>query len=128
VDEKASRSATILLVEDDPLILKLVATTLIGRGHTMLTATTPDEAIRMAEDRSGVIDLLLTDVIMPGMNGIALAEQLKVSRPHLKCLFMSGYTANFIETQVMLQDGAPFIAKPFHLKDLSAKVKEVLYS
>ncbi|MBN2177464.1 MAG: PAS domain S-box protein [Demequinaceae bacterium] len=119
---------TVLLVEDEPAILKMVSIMLGGRGYTVLTAATPSEAIRLAQNHSGSIDLLLTYVIMPEMNGAVLAERIRSLQPDLKCLFMSGYTANVLAPYGVLDDGAHFIAKPFHLKDLAAKVREVLDS
>ncbi len=85
------------LVEDEQNILKLGKLMLERLGYTVLTANTPDEAIRLARDHAGEIHLLMTDVIMPEMNGRDLARQVTDYRPNLKILFMSGYTANVIE-------------------------------
>jgi two-component system cell cycle sensor histidine kinase/response regulator CckA len=119
-------SETILLVEDEPGILTLTAKMLEGRGYTVLAAGTPAEAIALAKAHTGKIDLLLTDVTLPEMNGRMLAEALREFRPDLKCLYMSGYTAIALGGSGGLEDGAAFIPKPFHLKDLAAKVREVL--
>ncbi|MCJ7711946.1 MAG: response regulator, partial [Chloroflexi bacterium] len=119
---------TILLVEDEPKILKLTTAMLGGWGYTVLAAGRPSEAIRLAEEHSGSIDLLLTDVTMPEMNGHALAKLLKSSQPELKCLFMSGYTTNIITAHGELEDGGHFLSKPFRLKDLAAKIRETLGS
>ena len=117
---------TILLVEDEPAILAMTATTLQGRGYTVLAAGTPSAAIALAEGHAGTIDLLLTDVTLPEMNGRALSELLRETRPDLRCLFMSGYAAPIVSGNGVLDEGAPFISKPFHLKDLAAKVRETL--
>jgi PAS domain S-box-containing protein len=117
---------TILLVEDEPAILTMAARMLEGRGYSVLAAGTPSEAIALAEAHPDAIDLLLTDVTLPEMNGRALADLLRASRPDLPCLFMSGYTANVMNGNGLLAEGAPFISKPFHLRDLAAKVRETL--
>ncbi|MBU1054167.1 MAG: response regulator [Proteobacteria bacterium] len=117
---------TILLVEDEPAILKMTTIMLESQGYTVLVASSPGEAIRRAMEHSGRIDLLLTDVIMPEMNGRDLARKLLSLRPNLKCLFMSGYTANIIAHHGVLDEGECFLQKPFSLKDLGGKLREVL--
>lgn len=125
--EPAKRgNETILLVEDEPTILDIITTMLQRLGYTVLAAGTPNEAIRLAGAHSKEIHLLLTDVIMPEMNGRILTETLMVNRPELKCLFMSGYTANVISHQGVLDDGVNFIQKPFAKRELAAKVRKVL--
>ena len=117
---------TILLVEDEPTILTMTTTMLERLGYKVLVAGTPSEAIRLADDHSGEIHLLLTDVIMPEMNGRILSEKLLGNRPELKCLFMSGYTANVISHHGVLDDGVHFIQKPFAKKELAAKIRQAL--
>jgi PAS domain S-box-containing protein len=117
---------TVLLVEDEPAILNMITRMLETRGYTVLAAGTPGEAIRLAREHAGEIHLLLTDVVMPEMNGRALAKNLLSLYPHLKRLFMSGYTADVIARQGVLDDGVHFIQKPFSTKNLSAKVREAL--
>ena len=117
---------TILLVEDESAILRLTTIMLESRGYSVLAAPSPREALRMAEEHRGAIDLLLTDVIMPEMSGRTLATQLMSSLPDLKCLFMSGYTGDVTANRGGLDDDAPFIAKPFSQKDLADKVRETL--
>ena len=95
---------TILVVEDELAILKLVRIMLERLGYTVLTAGTPDEAMRLAEAHAGEIHLLLTDVVMPEMNGRELAERLMVLKPDLKLLFMSGYTADVIAHRGVLDE------------------------
>jgi CheY-like chemotaxis protein len=117
---------TVLLVEDEPTVLKLAAMMLEGLGYTVLTADTPDEAIRLSSEYDGTIHLLLTDVIMPKMNGRALSHELLAHSPQLKCLFMSGYTADIIARRGVLDEGMSFIQKPFSRPDLAAKVRQYL--
>jgi CheY-like chemotaxis protein len=117
---------TILLVEDEIAILKLGCRILERLGYRVLAAATPDEAMRLAEEHAGAIDLLVTDVIMPGMNGRELAQGLVALYPDLKLLFMSGYTADVIAHQGVLEDGFNFIEKPFSVESLGKRIREVL--
>jgi PAS domain S-box-containing protein len=117
---------TILLVEDEPMILDMSMVMLERLGYTVLAGATPGEAIRLAREHAGKIDLLMTDVVMPGMNGRDLARNLLSLCPDLKRLFMSGYTANVIAHHGVLDEGVHFIQKPFTLNDLAAKVREAL--
>lgn len=117
---------TILLVEDELTILNMVSTLLTKQGYSVLQANTPREAIRLAKEHGDRIDLLITDVIMPEMNGKELAQNLRASAPRFKCLYMSGYTADAISQHGMLDAGINFIQKPFSLPDLAAKVRDVL--
>jgi DNA-binding response OmpR family regulator len=89
----------------------------------VLAANTPEEALRLAGEHTGSIQLLVTDVIMPGMNGRDLAKQIKTACPEVKCLFMSGYTADVIVHRGVLEEGTQFIQKPFSLNDLVARVR-----
>ena len=103
-----------------------VAATLEGLGYRVLAAGSPGEAIRLAGEHSSGIHLVLTDVVMPEMNGRDLAEQLQSLYPGKKVLFMSGYTADVIVHRGVLDEGVNFIQKPFSMKDLAVKVQEVL--
>ena len=96
------------------------------QGYTVLAAGTPGEAIRLAQEHAGEIHLLMTDVVMPEMNGRDLAKNLLALTPHLKCLFMSGYTADVIAHHGVLDEGVQFIQKPFSTEDLAAKVRDAL--
>ena len=116
----------ILLVEDEPTILEMTATMLEKLGYTVLTAGVPSEAIRLAMEYKSTINLLLTDVVMPEMNGRDLAQKILPLYPNIKYLFMSGYTANVIAHQGVLNEDVHFIQKPFSLKTLATKVREVL--
>ncbi|MGM0454097.1 MAG: PAS domain S-box protein [Thermodesulfobacteriota bacterium] len=117
---------TILLVEDEKTLINIIQELLQGFGYTVLTASTPAEAIRVAEAHPASIDLLMTDVIMPGMNGRDLAETLLAKHPALRCLFMSGYTANVIAQHGVLEEGVQFIQKPFTINDIATKVRRAL--
>ena len=117
---------TILLAEDEPSILKLASKVLTTAGYTVLAAATPEEALRLAAEHSGEIHLLLTDVVMPGMNGQELARALLSLRPKLLRLFMSGYPADTMAESGFLPEGVSFIQKPFVVADLRAKVRETL--
>ena len=119
---------TILLVEDELALLNMIATMLHKLGYTVLPANTPSEANHLVEMHDRKIDLLLTDVIMPEMNGRDLAEQLLINHPGMKCLFMSGYTANIIAQQGVLNQGVSFIQKTFSQRELAAKVRQALDS
>ena len=118
---------TILLVEDEKPILRMTKMMLERLGYTVLTASAPKEAISIVEASNiNTIHLLLTDVVMPEMNGRDLSKKLLSMYPDLKCLFMSGYTANVIAHHGVLDTGVQFINKPFSTQDLSIKVREVL--
>ena len=117
---------TILVVEDEASILKLTRTMLEGLGYAVLTADRPGAALQLAKEHAGKIHLLITDVVMPEMNGRELAERLQGLCPALKCLFMSGYTANVIAHHGVLDEGMHFIQKPVTHKHLAAKVREAL--
>jgi len=117
---------TILLAEDEPAILELTTMMLERQGYTVLAASTPGEAIRLAGEYAGEIHLLMTDVVMPEMNGRDLAKNLLSLYPHLRRLFMSGYTADVIAHHGVLDEGVYFIQKPFSIKGLAAKVREAL--
>lgn len=116
---------TILLVEDEPTILLMTKSMLQRLGYTVMAAEGPDEAIRLAGEFSYKIDLLITDVIMPEMNGRDLASKILADKANLKCLFMSGYTADIIIKQGVIEDKVSFIQKPFSITDLDVKIREV---
>jgi PAS domain S-box-containing protein len=117
---------TLLVVEDEEAILALVHDNLEGLGYTVLAAKSPEEALRIASAHRGTLDLLITDVVLPQMNGRELWERLAAARPGLRCLFMSGYPANAIAHRGVLDDGVRFVAKPFTLSVLAEKVRDTL--
>ena len=125
---EARAGETILLVEDEPAILKLTTRMLELLGYVVLTADTPGRAVDLAREYDGEIHLVMTDVVMPGMNGRDLAQRLSALRPRLRRLFMSGYTANVIAHHGVLDDGVQFIQKPFGMKDLATRVRQALDS
>ena len=117
---------TILLVEDDEPILNLSKIILEKLGYTVLAARAPGQAIDLVTGHPGDIHLLITDVVMPEMSGRELAEQLRAIRPNLKCLYMSGYTADLIAHRGILDEGVNFIQKPFGNDDFAERVRQVL--
>jgi PAS domain S-box-containing protein len=120
-------SETVLLVEDDPLVRAMAKRLLKQQGYRVLEATNGEEALRVIQEQAGEeIHLLLTDVVMPQMGGKELADQLKILRPDIKVLYISGYTDNAIVHQGVLNPGTHFLQKPFSIKTLSHKVRDVL--
>jgi PAS domain S-box-containing protein len=117
---------TVLLVEDEPAILQMTVMMLETTGYTVLSAPGSEGALTLAEKYDGDINLLITDVIMPDMNGRELAEKLKRMYPEIKILFMSGYTANVIAHHGVLDEGVNFIQKPFTRNELREKMREIL--
>ena len=117
---------TILLVEDETSLLEITQRMLGKHGYRVLTASTPGQAIQLAREHAGTIDLLITDVVMPEMNGRDLAKNILSLYPQTKRLFMSGYTADVIAHQGVLDEGVFFIQKPFSAQDLAAMVRKVL--
>lgn len=134
VEEPAARPAappsaageTILLVEDEDSVRSLAARTLRRAGYTVIESCNGGEALLLCERHEGVIDLLLTDVVMPRMSGREVAERLTRMRPDMLVLFMSGYTADVIARHGILEEGQLFLEKPFTPAGLSARVREVL--
>jgi CheY-like chemotaxis protein len=122
----ARGNETILLAEDEAAIREITQLILENLGYRVLSASTPEEAIRLAKEHDGEIHLLLTDVVMPEMNGRDLAKNLISLYPELRSLFMSGYTSNVIAHHGVLDDGIHFIQKPFSKQALAAKVREAL--
>lgn len=120
------RGETVLLVEDEPALLKMDQMMLERLGYRVLAAVSPERALTQTASHDGEIDLLLTDVIMPHMTGRELARRLHARNPGLKCLFMSGYTADVIAQHGVLDGALHFIQKPFTMKDLAAKVRTAL--
>jgi PAS domain S-box-containing protein len=120
-------SETVLLVEDEESVRQLVRETLETQGYHILEAENGEEALRIANTHSD-IDMLITDVVMPGMGGRELSARLCASHPHTKLLYLSGYTEDAIVHEGVLEPGTAFLQKPFTLQTLSRKVREVLGS
>jgi PAS domain S-box-containing protein len=119
---------TILLVEDEPELLNMAKIMLQKLGYQVLSVTNPGEALSLARSFEGEIHLLLTDVVMPEMNGRELANQLLSRFPGLRCLFMSGYTADIIAHHGVLDEGLDFIQKPFTMNGLATKIRAVFHT
>src|SRR5262249_24629668 len=122
----ATGTETILVVEDEDEVRNLVITVLQSRAFRLLDAPGGRAALLLAADFPGRIDLLLTDVIMPDMTGKQVADELRRLRPELKVLYMSGYSGEIIAQRGVLETGVSYLAKPFTVDALAAKVREVL--
>jgi len=124
--EVASGTGTILVVEDDDMVSSMTAALLKQIGFMVLTKSTPSEALSLLEQTDTPVDLLITDVVMPGMKGTELRDRARLIRPGIKVLFMSGYTANVIVHHGILEEGVHFIQKPFNIESLAQKVSEAI--
>lgn len=117
---------TVLLVEDEIAVLNITRRLLEKLGYTVLAASNPNEAVRLVQEYAGDIHLLLSDVIMPDMNGRDLWQHLKPMRPAMKCLFISGYTADIIAHKGVIDADVQFLQKPFSIQELAEKLREAL--
>jgi PAS domain S-box-containing protein len=128
IEEQAPKrgTETVLVVEDEPALLRLATRALETLGYRVLAASTPEMAIALAAGHRGPLDLLLTDVVLPGMNGRSLAERLTAAIPTLKCLFVSGYPDGAMGLGGVLDAHVHFLQKPFSPKALADKVRQVL--
>jgi two-component system, cell cycle sensor histidine kinase and response regulator CckA len=124
--EAPTGAEIVLLVEDEEALLKLSKRQLESLGYTVLAAAGPNQALQLAEQYAGVIHLLMTDVVMPDMNGRDLWQRLSALRPEIKCLFMSGYTADAIAHRGVLEEGIHFLQKPFSRESAATHVREAL--
>ena len=122
--KKGNRRKTILVVDDEGFLVDILFEVLDSDGYTVLTATSGEEALQVAK-KAGVIDLVLTDLIMKPMNGIVLSEQLKQTNPLMKVLFMSGYNEDYIRENLGLKN-VPFLVKPVLADTLLEKIAELL--
>ena len=123
---KALKTAAILLVDDDEMVRNITEMMLESAGHTVLVAETPEEALALCEKGGMDIDLLLSDVVMPQMDGKSLQKSIEALKPGIKTLFMSGYTASVIAHHGVLGKGMHFIQKPFSIEELVSKVREAI--
>ncbi len=128
VDGPAGGSETILFLEDEPALLSLGTRQLEQLGYRVLPARLPSEAIALADGFPEAIHLLLSDVVMPEMNGRQVFEHLQVLRPTLRCLYISGYTSDILSPQGVPEGGAQFLEKPFSLHKLAEKVRQAIGS
>ena len=116
---------TVLLVEDDPSVLALVRTLLVRLGHRVLSASSGHEALRVASEQAERIDLVLTDIVMPGMNGVDLVAHLHAQRPELPCIFMSGYATDVLAQTRANLDEVVLLRKPFTIEALAQALKDI---
>ena len=126
MDLERPGTETVLVVEDESAVRDQAVLVLASYGYTVLDAADGQAAIEISRSHPGPIDLLLTDVIMPGLNGRELADLLKPERSEMHVLYMSGYTGDAIESHGVLARGVAFLPKPFTLEDLLRKVRKVL--
>jgi nitrogen-specific signal transduction histidine kinase/CheY-like chemotaxis protein len=117
---------TVLLVEDDPMVLQMGQMMLTGLGYAVLTAQTPAQALQLAAEHNGTIHLLITDVVMPEMNGGDLADKVVSLRPEMKRIYTSGYPADIIAPMGVLDGSEVFVAKPYSRQALADQVREAL--
>ncbi|HST11941.1 MAG TPA: PAS domain S-box protein, partial [Terriglobales bacterium] len=120
-------SETVLLVEDEDSVRELVRETLQSKGYTVMEAPDGISGMKVAESHDGKIDILITDVVMPGMSGRELAQRVSAARPDIKVLYLSGYTEDAIIHEGVLDPGTAFLQKPFTLQALARKVRDVLH-
>jgi two-component system cell cycle sensor histidine kinase/response regulator CckA len=125
--ESIGGNETILLVEDEPALREITASILRSAGYTVVEANSPTKAVQLAETHSEPIHLLLTDVIMPHMSGVALSKRLKTSIPHLKVIFASGYGGDELAKQLSVATDVAVLSKPFSKTSLLALVHTVLH-
>ncbi|MFH1627799.1 MAG: response regulator [Pseudomonadota bacterium] len=124
--QQITGTETILLVEDDVMLQGLMKTILEGYGYRVLAAGDGEAAIALSETHEGEIELLLTDVVLPGIGGKDLLDALREKRPEMKILFVSGYTDDIISRYGVVPQDVNFLEKPFAPKSLALKVREVL--
>jgi CheY-like chemotaxis protein len=122
----AGGSETILIAEDEPDLRDLTRIFLEGYGYKVLEAESAAQAIQTADSFKGSIDLLLTDVIMPGMSGAQLAENILTKRPQTRIVYMTGYTDDMVVQHKVLEPGVNLLQKPFNRIDLALKVRSTL--
>ena len=126
--EEYRGSETVLVVEDEDSVRDMIREILAEYGYDVLEARSGREAVDLCSRHQGTIHMMLTDVVMPGMNGVELSKRLAPMQPEMKVLIMSGYTADAIAHQGMLDPGIAFLQKPFAMDTLAHKVREVLDS
>ncbi|MCL5021155.1 MAG: ATP-binding protein [Bacteroidetes bacterium] len=123
-----SGTETILVVEDQPELLELARRGLAEYGYKVLIASTPEEAVLLSMAYQSEIDLLVTDVVMPNMNGRVLRDKVQSVRPAIKTVFISGYTADVIARRGVMEENVILLQKPFTPEDLARRIREVLNS
>lgn len=126
LDENTLGTETILVVEDDPALRRLIAQALCKQGYRVLLAEGPVQAVGLCDTHAGQIDLVLTDLVLPDLNGYRLATLLQAQWPEMKVLYMSGHTDDVVVRKEVLEAGLPFLSKPFSPSMLCRKVRSVL--
>jgi CheY-like chemotaxis protein len=126
VTESLGGSERVLLVEDDEQVRGMTQSLLERRGYQVLVAEDGGEALKLLDRGNGPIDLLITDVIMPGMNGRELYDTIRRIDPHIKVLYMSGYSDNVLTDRGVMEQGINFLQKPFTVQALTEQVRRVL--
>ena len=126
VSNKLKGSETVLVVEDERGVRDLICTLLSDKGYNVLVAASPREALEQTSREQGHVDLLLTDVVLPEMSGHELSQKLRLDRPGMKVVYMSGYTENTIVHHGVLEEDVQFVAKPFTFEELLSKVRSTL--
>jgi CheY-like chemotaxis protein len=128
LESVSTGTETVLVVEDEPGVRHLARDVLASHGYRVIEAADGNEALRLVEAQAEPIDLLLTDVVMPGMSGAELARRFQALRPNARVLFASGYADDAVVSHGVQHDGVPFLQKPFEPDDLVRRVREVLDS
>jgi CheY-like chemotaxis protein len=126
MDVKKESRKTILVVDDEPEIRKLVSAMVTAKGYNVLTADSGEHALTLVKNLKNPIDLLLTDVVAPGMSGPMLADKLTEQQPDLRVLFMSGYDNTNVVQRYVVEKGHALLHKPFTVEELGRKVAEIL--
>jgi two-component system cell cycle sensor histidine kinase/response regulator CckA len=124
----ANEKRTILVVDDEAEIRKLVGAMVSQAGYTVLTADSGEHALVLYKNNKGPIDLLITDVVAPGMSGPMLADKLTEIQPDLKVLYISGYDNTHVVQKYVVEKGHALLSKPFTVEEMKAKVREMLSS
>lgn len=117
---------TVLVVDDEPEIRKLVSAMMVQFGYTALTADSGEHALTLYRNQSGPLDLLITDVVAPGMSGPVLADKLTALQPDLRVLYISGYDSTQVVQKYVVEKGHALLIKPFAVAELRDKVEEIL--
>jgi CheY-like chemotaxis protein len=117
---------TVLVVEDNDMVREVLVTGLTTDGANVIAASQPEQALRVLTEHPEVIDVLVTDVVMPGMSGRELADKVRAERPGMRVVFMSGYTADEVIHEGVLEDQVEFLQKPFALEHLTERLMQVL--
>jgi two-component system, cell cycle sensor histidine kinase and response regulator CckA len=123
---KGEGSETILLVEDDAAVRAVAERSLARFGYAVLSAERGEDAVAIAESHDGTIDLLLTDIMMPGMNGVEVASAIAKARPGILVFFMSGYADQDLVRRGLLEPGTHFLQKPFTPQELAIRIRSIL--